>query len=195
MQEFYQSTPPRRKTGRNIQGSPRPTNARNSICLPRSSVSRGISEDIKQPDKKESETPERKGPSSCPVASEFGKAQAHHPVLASTGCTKEFCQAGRAVHSDEPRIGENRAIEAVEQEAEGFLRELHREHFYDTDEAFTERLNVALAEIRAGACEGTIREGHRQGTIGGNWSQTTAELEFGIRRAWRNARKSLIEEN
>ncbi|KAL8746468.1 MAG: hypothetical protein Q9184_007744, partial [Pyrenodesmia sp. 2 TL-2023] len=131
-------------------------------------------------------------PSRCPVAKDFQQARAHHPVLASTGCTRDFCQAGRAVHTGEARVGENRAIEIVEKEAKGFLEELHREHFFPTDEAFTSRLSGALAEIRSTACEGFIRESRQHGTIGGNWDQTPAEIEFGIRRAWRNARKCIM---
>ncbi|KAI4143807.1 MAG: hypothetical protein L6R39_004438 [Caloplaca ligustica] len=130
--------------------------------------------------------------SKCPVATEFQQARKHHSVLASTGCTKDFCQAGRAVHTDEPRVGENRAVEVVLQEAEGFLRELHHEHFFGTDEAFTNRLTAVLGEIKAGSGEGLIRQGRRRGTVGGNWLQTPAEVEFGIRRAWRNARKCIM---
>ncbi|KAL9596831.1 MAG: hypothetical protein Q9219_005545 [cf. Caloplaca sp. 3 TL-2023] len=138
------------------------------------------------------EPQQRKEPSRCPVSHEFQQARAHHTILASTGCTKEFCQAGRAVHTDEPRIGENRAIEDVEKEAEGFLRELYRESFFNSEEAFTKRLDNVLAEIRAGACRGVIRESRLEETLGGNWVQTPAELEFGIRRAWRNARKCIM---
>ncbi|KAL8686306.1 MAG: hypothetical protein Q9218_007197, partial [Villophora microphyllina] len=130
--------------------------------------------------------------SGCPVMREFQQAQDHHPVLASTGCTRNFCQAGRVVHTDEPRIGENRALEVVEKEAEGFLHELHQEHFFATEENYRCRLASVLAEIRADAREGVIREGKRHGRIGGTWHQTSAELEFGIRRAWRNARKCIM---
>lgn len=139
-----------------------------------------------------SETAGSPKPLRCPVAKEFHHVRSHHPVLVSTGCTKDFCQAGRAVHTDEPRIGENRAIEIVEEEAKGFLEELHREQFFATGEAFTRRLNGVLAEIRSNACEGLIRESRQHRTIGGNWDQTPAELEFGIRRAWRNARKCIM---
>ncbi|KAL9009609.1 MAG: hypothetical protein Q9173_005373, partial [Seirophora scorigena] len=135
---------------------------------------------------------EGKTMSRCPVTREYRQARAHHPVLASTGCSNDFCQAGRAVHTDEPRIGENRAIKTVEKEAEGFLRELLREGFFETDEAFTNRLTDVLAEIRGGAREGAIRGSRRHGTVAGNWLQTSAELEFGIRRSWRNARKCIM---
>lgn len=145
-----------------------------------------------QPPKKALEAEESKKKPTCPIAREFQQARDHHPVLASTGCTKDFCQAGRATHTDEPRIGENRALKVIEQEAEGFLRELHREQFFDSDEAFALRLASVLAEIKAGASEGVIREGKQHGKIGGNWQQTPAELEFGLRRAWRNARKCIM---
>ncbi|KAI4122406.1 MAG: hypothetical protein LQ341_007310, partial [Variospora aurantia] len=128
----------------------------------------------------------------CPVAREFQQARDHHPILASTGCSKDFCQAGRAVHTDEPRIGENRTIETVEKEAEGFLRELLQEGFFETEEAFTNRLADVLGEIRKGAREGAIRGSRHHETVGGNWLQTPAELEFGIRRSWRNARKCIM---
>lgn len=155
-------------------------------------VTRPISEEATPPHGNSAESGGRRKPSKCPVATEFQQVRAHHSVLASTGCTKDFCQAGRAVHTDEPRIGENRAIENVEKEAEGFLRELHREDFFDTVEAFEDRLKGVLSEIRAGSREGLIRESQKQGVVGGDWLQTPAELEFGIRRAWRNARKCIM---
>lgn len=40
----------------------------------------------------------------CPFTQEFQTAKSQCPILASTGCTKEFRQAGRAVHTDEPRV-------------------------------------------------------------------------------------------
>lgn len=129
----------------------------------------------------------------CPVlAPEFRNIQARHKTLASTGCSAQFCQAGRMLHTDEPRAGENRALELVEQEARDFLEELHGEGFYDSNEAFCERLRTALREIRAGATSGIIREEKKQGRVGGNWTQTSAELEFGLRRAWRNSRKCIM---
>lgn len=128
----------------------------------------------------------------CPMAKEFQQARKSCPVLASTGCSKDFCQAGRAVHTDEPRIGENRALEVVETEAEGFLRELHQEKFFDSEHSFRQRLDDVVAEIRAGISEGPIRNNKQRGRIGGTWKQTRRELEFGIRRSWRNARKCIM---
>ena len=132
-------------------------------------------------------------PSKCPfMTPEFHKIQARHKTLASTGCTARFCQAGRMLHTDEPRVGENRALEVVEQEARDFLEELHHEKFFDSDEVFCERLRAVLSEIRAGASNGIIRQDRRRGKVGGIWSQTPAELEFGLRRAWRNSRKCIM---
>ena len=129
----------------------------------------------------------------CPVlTTEFQRVRENHATLASTGCTRQFCQAGRAVHTDEPRVGENRALHVVEQEAEEFLRELHREQFFDSDEKFEERLKTVRKEIRAGAVEAIVREDGLRAKIGGNWIQTPRELEFGFRRAWRNSRKCIM---
>ncbi|KAI4268044.1 MAG: hypothetical protein LQ337_008063 [Flavoplaca oasis] len=100
--------------------------------------------------------------------------------------------AGRAAHTDEPRVGENRALKVIEREAEGFLRELHQEDFFDNDMAFERRLDSVLAEIRSGVRYGIVRESKEHGAIGGIWHQTFAELEFGVRRAWRNARKCIM---
>lgn len=42
-------------------------------------------------------------PSRCPLDPEIERIRNKHPILASTGCTKEFCQSGRMTHTDEPR--------------------------------------------------------------------------------------------
>ena len=132
-------------------------------------------------------------PSKCPVVlAEFQRIRESHAVLASTGCTKEFCQAGRVIHTDEPRVGENRALCDVEQEAEKFLRELHQEGFFATVEGFKERLDAVRLEIRTGTLKGFVRKDKQYAEIGGNWVQTTQELEFGLRRAWRNSRKCIM---
>ncbi|KAF9465429.1 nitric oxide synthase [Collybia nuda] len=129
----------------------------------------------------------------CPFATrEFERIKENHSTLASTGCTRDFCQSGRIIHTDEPRVGENRSIESLEHDAEGFLRDLHREGFFDSDEALEERIQQALYEIRAGAVKGVIRETKEPGMVGGNWTQTPEEVEFGLRRAWRNSRKCIM---
>ncbi|KAL8677710.1 MAG: hypothetical protein Q9186_005894 [Xanthomendoza sp. 1 TL-2023] len=171
--------------------------APSSIHSAQSSTSDGTSTNatsspVDQIEEKELRDQDRINIARCPVTKEFQQARDRHPILASTGCTKDFCQAGRALHTDEPRIGENRSIGVIEKEAEGFLQELHSENFFDTDSAFTDRLDAVLTEIKNGASEGILRETQQRGMIGGNWHQTAAELEFGIRRAWRNARKCIM---
>lgn len=129
----------------------------------------------------------------CPISDpQFRKIRARHSTLASTGCSKEFCQAGRAVHTDEPRIGENRALLEVELEAQEFLQDAHREGLYGAEDAFQERLGQVVGEIRAGATVGIVRLNRSKALIGGSWTQTSRELEFGVRRAWRNARKCIM---
>ena len=129
----------------------------------------------------------------CPVADpQLQYIRTSCPILASTGCTKDFCQAGRAIHTDEPRVGENRALLEVELEAQEFLRDLHHEGFYGTEDAFQERTVQVLREIRAGATEGIVRVDRSIAMMGGTWTQTPKELELGVRRAWRNARKCIM---
>ncbi|KAI9850997.1 MAG: hypothetical protein M1838_004689 [Thelocarpon superellum] len=129
----------------------------------------------------------------CPALTpELQRIQDSHAVLASTGCSAKFCQAGRAVHTDEPRVGENRTLAAVLQEAEEFLRDLHRDGVLPSDDALTARLQHVREEICLGAIDGLSRQDQVQCELGGNWTQTPQELEFGLRRAWRNARKCIM---
>ncbi|KAF9462532.1 nitric oxide synthase [Collybia nuda] len=129
----------------------------------------------------------------CPaIASNYNLIKENHGNLASTGCTRDFCQSGRLLHTDEPRVGENRAIEVVEKEAEDFIKQLHNEKFFASEEAFQDRLRRALYEIRSTSAEGVIRETGKTGVVGGVWMQTPEELEFGLQRAWRNARKCIM---
>ena len=128
----------------------------------------------------------------CPFMNvEHQRIKEKHRTLASTGCSKDFCQAGRAIHTDEPRVGENRSLEIVCQEAAGFLRDLYDEGFFHSEAQFEARLQEVHAEILYGATGGIAREHRLPTRLGGNWIQTPRELEFGIRRAWRNARKCI----
>ena len=89
-------------------------------------------------------------------------------------------------------MGENRSLQGVEQEAISFLRVLREEGFYIGEDAFQDRLDQVLGEIRAGSVKGVIRADHSYAKVAGTWTQTHQELEFGIRRAWRNARKCIM---
>lgn len=128
----------------------------------------------------------------CPFKNiEHQRIKDNHRALASTGCTRDICQAGRAIHTDEPRVGENRSVESVCQDADDFLRDLYDEGFLPSERALEARLQAVHAEIHYGASEGVTREDNAETRLGGNWTQTYEELEFGIRRAWRNARKCI----
>ncbi|KAF9462530.1 nitric oxide synthase [Collybia nuda] len=126
----------------------------------------------------------------CPVLGPDLKG--HHGTLMSTGCTEELCAVGQVSHTHEPRVGENRTVEVVEREAEDFLRELYSDKLFASETNFQERLQQARSEIRNGSFGGLIYETQETGIVGGTWTQTPQELEFGIRWAWRNARKCLM---
>ena len=128
----------------------------------------------------------------CPfMNAEHQRIKEKHRTLASTGCSKDFCQAGRAIHTDEPRVGENRSLEIVCQEAADVLRDLYGEDSFHSEAQFEARLQEVHAEILYGATGGIAREHKLPTRLGGNWTQTPGELGFGIRRAWRNARKRI----
>ena len=89
-------------------------------------------------------------------------------------------------------MGENRSLQVVEQEAIEFLRLLRKEGFYKSEDAFQHRLDQVQGEIKADSVKGVIREDRTYANLAGTWTQTYQELEFGIRRAWRNARKCIM---
>ena len=95
------------------------------------------------------------------------------------------------VHTDEPRVGENRSLGNVCQEAKDFLRDLCDEGFFADKAAFEARLQEVFDEIVHGARDGIAREDKIQKRLGGSWTQTYKELEFGVRRSWRNSRKCI----
>ena len=89
-------------------------------------------------------------------------------------------------------MGENRSLQVVEREAVEFLRVLREEGFYETEDAFQNRLDQVQREIETGSVGGIVQEDPSSAKVGGTWTQTYQELEFGIRRAWRNARKCIM---
>jgi hypothetical protein len=123
---------------------------------------------------------------------EFQKIVKDNPVLTSTGCTREFCQAGRMIHSDEPRVGETRALEVVKEEASAFLWQLLKEGVY-TEEQYTARRNEVLNSLEASAVvEPMLVDGVK--TVGktATWTQTSQELQRGLQLAWKNSRKCIM---
>lgn len=45
------------------------------------------------------------------------RIRAAHRTLAPTGCTPTFCQSGRMTSINEPRVGRDRPIAEIQQEA------------------------------------------------------------------------------
>ena len=136
------------------------------------------------------------------VIDQFSDIREQYPILSSTGCTKNFCQSGRMTHTDEERVGRNRPHSQVREEAIDFLQQMYREGMFSSAEALHERAQEVLAEIQRNSKEGSYQtagaEGPEveplmsQGLVGGHWTQTYEELEFGIRTAWKHARKCIM---
>ena len=110
---------------------------------------------------------------------------------------KIWCQSSRSWYHEAltpkfPTVGENRSFEVVEREAVDFLQVLHEEGFFNDKDAFQNRLSQVRGEIKAGSVRRILQEDHSYASLGGTWTQTYRELEFGIRRAWRNARKCIM---
>jgi nitric oxide synthase oxygenase domain/subunit len=132
----------------------------------------------------------------------YGKAQKElerirnaHRTLAPTGCTPDFCQSGRMTRINEPRVGRDRPLAEIQQEAVDFLRECRDHGVIETNEALDKRMREALVQISNTAIVSTItdRDGNvSEGLAGGTWHQHPAELEYGLRAAWRNARRCIM---
>ena len=94
----------------------------------------------------------------CPfMNAEHQLIKEKHRALASNGCTRDICQAGRAIHTDESRVGENRSLESVCQDADDFLRDLYDEGFFPNEKALEARLQAVHAEILYCAIEGVAK--------------------------------------
>ncbi|MDI1486498.1 MAG: hypothetical protein OHK93_005728 [Ramalina farinacea] len=81
-------------------------------------------------------------------------------------------------------------LDVVQKEATDFLLDLREDGFFKDEETYSARLKTVLSEI-SGSAEGVVWDHKTGARLGDNWYQTTAELEFGIKRAWRNARKCI----
>lgn len=133
---------------------------------------------------------------------EFRKIQGHYPILASTGCTPKFCQAGRMIHTDEPRVGRDRPLHQIKAEALDFLEQMRRDNLFQDDIEYQDRLKKVLEEINKNAkiTSSATKLPTLKPTNGelssdlssDGWTQTTQELEYGIRTAWKHSRKCIM---
>ncbi|RAK98175.1 nitric-oxide synthase [Aspergillus ibericus CBS 121593] len=129
--------------------------------------------------------------SRCPLA-EYEKILERNPILAPTGCTDKFCQAGRLVHTDEPKIGDNSPLEIVQNEASAFLWQLWQDGIY-TEDHYTERRAQVMADIDRSAKDKIVwNQGVKRVGKTSTWTQTFEELQYGLRLAWRNSRKCIM---
>lgn len=133
---------------------------------------------------------------------EFQRIQEHYPVLSTTSCSPSFCQSGRAIHTDEPRVGRDRPHQQIEAEAVDFLRQMRRDNLFATDEGYQNRLREVLTDIHENATEPQLNAKNASlestnpilsSTLSSNgWTQKTEELEHGIRIAWKHSRKCIM---
>ncbi|GCB25858.1 nitric oxide synthase, brain [Aspergillus awamori] len=107
----------------------------------------------------------------CPFV-EYERILEKNPILAPTGCTDKFCQAGRLIHSDEPKVGDNRVY---------------------TEDRYLKRRSQVLEEISRSAKKAIVwdQESKRVDTTS-IWRQSPEELRHGLRLAWRNSRKCIM---
>ncbi|KAF1990629.1 hypothetical protein K402DRAFT_410120 [Aulographum hederae CBS 113979] len=123
------------------------------------------------------------------------RIQQAHRTLAPTGCTPKFCQSGRMTRINEPRVGRDRPLAEIQQEAVDFLRECRDQNVITSDVILDKRIREALVQISNTAVVGPItdRDGNvSDGLAGGSWYQHPAELEYGLRASWRNARRCIM---
>jgi nitric oxide synthase oxygenase domain/subunit len=126
---------------------------------------------------------------------EVERIRTAHRTLAPTGCTPDFCQSGRMTRINEPRVGRDRPLAEIQQEAVDFLRECRDHGVIESDEVLTKRTREALIQISNTAIVSTVTDSDgnvSEGMAGGSWHQLPAELEYGLRAAWRNARRCIM---
>lgn len=130
-----------------------------------------------------------------PARVEFELIRSTHRTLAPTGCTADFCQSGRATKILEPRVGRDRPSSEIKTEAEDFLRECHDMGIIETNNELNQRIEDALLQIEESSTQSTVAcsDGHTVvGVGGGIWTQSSAELEYGLRAAWKNSKRCIM---
>ncbi|KAL0935841.1 nitric oxide synthase [Colletotrichum truncatum] len=135
------------------------------------------------------------------VDQEFANIREQYPSLSSTGCTTKFCQSGRMTHLDEDRVGRNQSYAQVREDALDFLQQMYKDGLLTMDQLH-HRAHEVLQEIQKNSQEGRFAvasdcgaeapHATMDGLVGGLWTQTFEELEFGIRTAWKHARKCIM---
>lgn len=99
------------------------------------------------------------------------------------------------IHSAEPRVGLDRPLSVVREEAVDFLRQLRRDEVIESDAELQDRTIEVLEEIEAGSNVTTTKSKvttTKEERVGGRWCQTRVELEHGIRLAWKHSRRCIM---
>ncbi|EOD49133.1 putative nitric oxide synthase protein [Neofusicoccum parvum UCRNP2] len=143
-------------------------------------------------------------PARCPFApplDEFRRIEERYPLLSSTGCTANFCQSGRMVHTDEPRVGRDRSLSVAQNEAVDFLCQLRRDGIIKSDESLHRRKREAVEQLQRSSRRVKVarndrfpgaKDGDSVAVAAGEWEQSAAELEHGIRLAWKHSKKCIM---
>ncbi|KAI9686081.1 MAG: hypothetical protein M1822_004064 [Bathelium mastoideum] len=106
------------------------------------------------------------------------------------------------IHTDEPRLGKDRALHQIEAEAVDFIGQMRRDDIFQNETEYQSRLKEALKEINQNAkitrltskdtilkpCNGKISSD----VTSHGWTHTHRELEYGIRMAWKHSRKCIM---
>lgn len=102
-----------------------------------------------------------------------------------------------------PRLGENHPLSAIEEEARAFLHEMLEEGLFASRSSFEARLASVLEEIGRNAVETTVWQDSANfngdvqrvkvnGRSSSGYNHTSDELRFGVRLAWKNARRCIM---
>lgn len=128
---------------------------------------------------------------------EFKKIAEAYPNLRATGCTAQFCQAGRMIKTNEPRIGNDKSVDAVVSDARDFLKQLRADEIFKSDDELERRTEQVITEIETNLSptwhsrqDGRARKNVMPGSPG--WVQTYDELQHGVRLAWKHSQRCIM---
>lgn len=105
-------------------------------------------------------------------------------------------------HTDEERVGRNQPLEATLRDAADFLHQLRHGGVISSERELNARTEQVLRDVREKATYGRYTavagsgsdaaQTSSLGLVGGTWTQSFEELEFGIRQAWKHSRKCIM---
>ncbi|KAL9090489.1 MAG: hypothetical protein Q9165_005250 [Trypethelium subeluteriae] len=106
------------------------------------------------------------------------------------------------VHTDEPRVGKDHPLDQIEAEAISFLAQMRRDDLLQDDTKYQNRAKEVLKEINQNARVTRLSSKHSTLKVKNGkpscdisshgWTQTSQELEYGIRLAWKYSRKCIM---